>query len=90
MEISNKLSYIYGFISPILDILILAVLIYKAYDFMSKTNSIQILKAAIIVLIAYAAAYFLKLNTVLWLLNIIAPGLIIAFAVIFQPEIRKI
>ena len=90
MEISNKLSYIYGFISPILDILILAVLIYKAYDFMSKTNSIQILKAAIIVLIAYAAAYFLKLNTVLWLLNIIAPGLIIAFAVIFQPEIRKL
>ena len=90
MEISNKLSYIYGFISPILDILILAVLIYKAYDFMSKTNSIQILKAAIIVLIAYAVAYFLKLNTVLWLLNIIAPGLIIAFAVIFQPEIRKL
>ena len=64
MEISNKLSYIYGFISPILDILILAVLIYKAYDFMSKTNSIQILKAAIIVLIAYAAAYILKLNTI--------------------------
>ena len=90
MEISNKLSYIYGFISPILDVLILAALIYKAYDFMSKTNSIQILKAAIIVLIAYAAAYFLKLNTVLWLLNIIAPGLIIAFAVIFQPEIRKL
>ena len=39
---------------------------------------------------AYAAAYILKLNTVLWLLNIIAPGLIIAFAVIFQPEIRKL
>ena len=51
MEISNKLSYIYGFISPILDILILAVLIYKAYDFMSKTNSIQILKGFIYSLI---------------------------------------
>ena len=64
MEISNKLSYIYGFISPILDILILAVLIYKAYDFMSKTNSIQILKAAIIVLIVGMTFYVNEINLV--------------------------
>ena len=38
----------------------------------------------------YALAYILKLDTILWLLSVVAPGLVIAFAVIFQPEIRKL
>ena len=90
MEVFNKLLYIYDYIRPVLDILILAFILYKAYDFMIKSNSIQILKSGIIVLIAYGIADFLNLTTILWLLGIIAPGLIIAFAVIFQPEIRKL
>lgn len=90
MEIFNKLLYIYDFVRPVLDIAVLTYLLYKAYDFMTKSNSIQILKSAVIVLLAYAIAVILKLNTLLWLLRIIAPGLVIAFAVIFQPEIRKL
>jgi len=86
----DRLLHIYDFIRPILDIAILSFLLFKIYDFMSKTNSIQILKSAIIVGIAYGIALLLDLKTILWLLNIIAPGLVIAFAVIFQPEIRKL
>ena len=90
MEIFNKLLYIYDFIRPVLDIAVLTFLLYKAYDFMTKSNSIQLLKSAIIVFIAYGIAEVLKLNTILWILRVLAPGLIIAFAVIFQPEIRKL
>ena len=90
MEIFNKLLYIYDFIRPVLDIAVLTFLLYKAYDFMTKSNSIQLLKSAVIVFIAYGVAELLKLNTILWILRVLAPGLVIAFAVIFQPEIRKL
>ena len=90
MEIFNKLLYIYDFIRPVLDIAVLTFLLYKAYDFMTKSNSIQLLKSGVIVFIAYGIAEVLKLNTILWILRVLAPGLIIAFAVIFQPEIRKL
>ena len=86
----DRLLNIYNAISPILDILVLTFLIYKAYDFMSKTNSVQIVRAIVIVLIAYGLAVLLNLSTLLWILNILAPGFVIAFAVIFQPEIRKL
>lgn len=90
MEVFNKFLYVYNFIRPILDIGLLTFVLYKSYEFISKTNSAQILKAAVIVLIAYGIAALLQLHTILWLMKIIAPGLVIAFAVIFQPEIRKL
>lgn len=90
MNVVNNLSLIYDKIVPILDIAILAFLFYKTYDFIAKTNSIQILRAVVIVLGAYGIAIFLKLNTIIWLMNFIAPMMIVAFAVIFQPEIRKL
>lgn len=90
MDVINKLAVIYEKLNPILDIGILAFLFYKTYDFISKTNSIQILKAFVIVLVAYGLAIFLDLKTIIWLMNFIAPMMIVAFAVIFQPEIRKL
>ena len=90
MEIFNKLLYIYDYIRPVLDIAVLTFILYKAYDFVTKSNSLQLLKSAVIVFLAYGVAELLKLNTILWILRVLAPGLVIAFAVIFQPEIRKI
>lgn len=86
----DRLLYIYNYLRPFLEIPILTFILYKAYDFMSKTNSIQIVKSFIIVGIVYGIAVLLNLTTILWILNILAPGLVVAFAVIFQPEIRKI
>lgn len=86
----ERLLHVYDYIRPFLDVIILTYLLYKVYDFMSKTNSIQIIKAVIIVSIAYGIAVLFNLQTLLWLLNIVAPTLVIALAVIFQPEIRKL
>ncbi|MCR4627160.1 MAG: diadenylate cyclase CdaA [Treponema sp.] len=86
----DKILNIYEYIRPVLDIAILAIIIYKAYDFISKTNGIQMIKAVIIIAIAYGIAVFLRLSTILWLLKLIAPGLVVAFALVFQPEIRKL
>ena len=86
----DRILYLYDFIRPLLDIGIMTFILYKAYDFISKTNGVQMLKSLLIVVIAYGVAVLLKLQTLLWLLNIIAPGLVIGFALIFQPEIRKL
>ncbi|MEE1166167.1 MAG: diadenylate cyclase CdaA [Treponema sp.] len=78
------------FFQPILDIGLLTFLFYKAYRIIVKTNSIQIIKAGLIVAVAYALAYFLQLGTMLWIFNTITPILLIAFAIVFQPELRKV
>ncbi|MCI5607662.1 MAG: diadenylate cyclase CdaA [Treponema sp.] len=86
----DKLLYIYNIIRPFLDIAVLTFLLYKVYDFISLTNSLQIITAVVIVALAYGIAVLLNLDTLLWILDILAPGLVVAFAVIFQPEIRKL
>lgn len=88
MKALDALLSVYNYLKPILDVGILTFIIYKAYEMLSKTNGI--LKGVIIVLGGYALAIVLQLETLSWILNIIAPGLVIAFAVIFQPELRKI
>lgn len=90
MFVFDRLLYFYTFLRPVLDIAVLTFILYKAYDFVSKTNGIQMIKALIVVGIAYGLAVILKLQTLLWLLNLIAPGLIVIFALVFQPEIRKL
>jgi diadenylate cyclase len=86
----DNLLKIYDYIRPVLDIGILTFLLYKAYELITRTNAVQILKAAVIVALAYAIALLLDLRTLLWILNVLAPGLVISFAIVFQPELRKI
>ncbi|MCR5290820.1 MAG: diadenylate cyclase CdaA [Treponema sp.] len=91
MNVVNSLIDIYlHCIAPVLDIVFMAYLLYKAYGVIIKTNSVQIIRAAIIVAIAYVAAVLLQLKALHWVLNFIAPGLLIGFAIVFQPELRKI
>lgn len=86
----ESLLRIYDFIRPIIDICILSFFLYKAYEIIIKTNALQIVKAAIIFVIFYVIIDLLNLTTLLWLFNILAPGLMICFAIVFQPELRKI
>lgn len=79
-----------SYIAPFLDVLILAFLLYKAYELIIKTNTLQLFKAALIVVLAYAIVWVLHLQTMLWIFYKMGPVLIVAFAIVFQPEIRKI
>jgi diadenylate cyclase len=81
---------IFDFIRPILDVAVLAFLLYKGYELFVKTQAIQLVKGAGFLALVYGVAYLFKLNTLQWVLNIIGPGLFIAVAIVFQPELRKI
>lgn len=89
MKSADTLLAVYNFLRPILDVSLLAFIFYKAYQIIVKSNGVQIIKSALIVAIAYALAVILKLSTLVWIFTSIAPMLIIAFVIIFQPEIRK-
>lgn len=90
MDTLGKIPEIYDYIRPVLDIGVLAFILYKMYGIIVKTQSLQIIKFGFTILIAYAVALFFKLSTLLWILNLFAPGVLIGFAIVFQPELRKI
>ncbi len=91
MEFFSNLFLFYGrYLQPALDVFLLSFVIYKAYQILLKTQALQLVKGALLTLVIYAIAFILKLNTILWLLNALAPGLVIGVAIIFQPELRKI
>jgi diadenylate cyclase len=80
----------YNYIRPVLDVAILAFLLYKVYDLLIKTQAVQLVKGTGFLAVVYGIAFLFKLTTLQWLLNILAPGLFIAVAIVFQPELRKI
>lgn len=86
----ENLLKVYDLIRPVLDVGILSFILYKAYGIVVKTHGMQILKGALILGFIYGLALFLNLETLLWILNILAPGLLVGFAIVFQPELRKI
>jgi diadenylate cyclase len=90
LEWLQKAIAVYNYLRPLLDIAILAFLLYKGYDLLVKTQAVQLIKGAGFMALVYAIAYFLRLSTLQWILNFLAPGLFIAVAIVFQPELRKI
>ena len=78
------------YLLPLLDILLLGYLIYSIYRILVRTRAVQLIKGALVMGLIYLVAYFLTLNTLRWVLNLLVPGLVIGLAIIFQPELRRI
>ena len=90
MSAVDNLLRIFDFIRPVIDVGIMAFILYKAYEIIIKTNALQIIKAAVVVAMAYALALLFRLPMLMWILQNAAPGLVICFAIVFQPELRKV
>jgi len=86
----QQLFTAYDFLRPVLDVALLAFLLYKGYQLLAKTQAIQLIKGAGFLVLVYGISYFLRLTTLQWVLNIMAPGLFIGIVIVFQPELRKI
>ncbi len=75
---------------PLADIVLLSFIIYKIYEILVQTKAIQLIKGAMLLILIYAVSFFLKLKTLSWILQFAAPYILVFFAIIFQPELRKI
>lgn len=83
-----------GFISvkfvDIIDILIVSYVFFKLYKLMRGTIAFQIFIALLLIIGSSLLAQFLNLQILGWLLGKLTDIWVIAFIILFQPEIRRI
>lgn len=76
--------------TDLLDVLIIAFLIYHLWGFINRSRAGQLAKGFVVVIVVYALAGLASLRTVLWLLeNVLSVG-VLSLVIIFQPEIRRV
>ncbi|MBQ1391294.1 MAG: diadenylate cyclase CdaA [Firmicutes bacterium] len=75
--------------STILDILVVAYIVYKILGFIRDSRAQQLVKGLLVLGVAYAAADLLQLHLLLWILKGAWTVGIIAIIIIFQPELRR-
>ena len=73
----------------IVDILVIAFLIYKAICFFRETRAGQLAKGIIVLIAVYLIAKIFDLAVLRWVLTVVFNSAIVALAVIFQPELRR-
>jgi diadenylate cyclase len=75
--------------ADLIDILLVAFLLYKAFQLVSETRAEQLVKGIVLLIAAYYLSQLLNLKSMSFiLLNIMQFGLF-ALVVIFQPELRS-
>jgi diadenylate cyclase len=73
----------------ILDILLVAFLLYELLQFLRGTHAVQIALGGLVLVLLYWGSVLFNLQTVNWLLRTFLPFLVFGIIVVFQAEIRK-
>ena len=75
--------------TDVLDILLLAFLLYRGFLIIRGTRALQILVGLILLLVLYIASQQLDLTAVHWMLDRFAVYLVLAVVILFQNDIRR-
>lgn len=75
-------------ISDILDVLLVAFVIYSAIKLIRETRAIQLAKGFVLLAAVYALVYLLKMQVSTYLFSMIFSNILLVLVVIFAPEIR--
>ncbi|MEN6411294.1 MAG: diadenylate cyclase CdaA [Veillonellales bacterium] len=73
----------------VVDILIVAFVVYKTYFMIRDTRALALVKGLIILLVFTLASKWLGLNVINWLLQKTMTVVLVALPVVFQPELRR-
>jgi uncharacterized protein (TIGR00159 family) len=73
----------------VLDVLLVAFIIYELLQFIRGTHAVQIALGGLVLVVLYWTSVFFNLQTVNWLLRTFLPFLVFGIIVVFQAEIRK-
>ena len=76
-------------LNDVLDILIVAFLVYKVLGFIRETRAEQLAKGIVVLVGATLLSNFFYLYTLHWLLSGVMTVGLVALVVIFQPELRR-
>lgn len=75
-------------VTDIIEILIIAFIIYKLIEWMKNSRTWFLLKGLLVIAALFVVAEVLQLNTILYIARSALDILVIALLVIFQPELR--
>jgi len=76
-------------ILDLIDILIVAILIYNVLSFMRKTSASSVIKGVALILIVALLSNILKMKILNYLLSQVLQMGVVVIVILFQPEIRK-
>lgn len=76
-------------LSSVIDILIVAFLMYRLMLLIKGTRAVQLIKGLAVLLVITAVASMFNLYTINWLLGKLMTALVVALPVVFQPELRR-
>jgi len=76
-------------ITDILDILVVAYLLYHAIRLVRDTRAMQLVKGIAVILILYPIVSVLELMTLTFIIRNVIQWGILALAIVFQPELRR-
>jgi len=85
-----NIYWVKAYLLPAVNIIIIALVIYRIYLMISGTRAIQVLKGLALIIFAAWLAQLLHLETVSWVLNQLIQVAVIAIIILFQPELRRI
>jgi len=87
---SNLIKYIkYIRWQDILDILMVAFVIYRLLLIIKGTRAVQMIIGLMVMLVAFFISNYLGLHTMYWIIQSFWAQIVIALIILFQPEIRK-
>lgn len=73
----------------ILEIVIIAFVIYQLITWIKDTRAWVVMKGILVVIVFYLAALLLNMNVILWIFANSLSVVIMAVIIVFQPELRK-
>jgi diadenylate cyclase len=85
-----KIGFLTITLSDLVDIVIVAFIVYKLYTLLRGTIAAQVFIGLIIILMISFVAQAINLKALSWMLRLLTDIWVIAFVILFQPEIRRL
>jgi len=85
-----RIEFLHFTIIDLLDILVISYILYRLYLLIRGTRAIQIIAGWIIILLTSVVAKLFNMKTLSWIFNSLGTIWLVAFVIVFQPELRRI
>ncbi len=90
MFVLFKIGFLPVTIMDILDIMVMSFIIHKVYNFLRGTRGVQMLVGLVILIIFSGLAPMFQMKGLTWIFENLRTIWLIAFVILFQPELRRI
>jgi diadenylate cyclase len=84
------MTLFWEFARNVLDVLLVAFLLYKAWEYLSRTRAVQLLKGFMAIVFLALISKIFHMETLNWVITNVATYIVIAVIILFQPELRRL